>query len=285
MSIDVAWLRTKFPDLKNLATLSSGGQKWVFSADHGTDGAVVLKVFKPSGTPSGIELVFREMIAVQTVASPRIPVILDQGEIDTHLGKCFWFREQRIEGSDLGDVIQSGALDTRRLLRLGLHALEALSKAEEVSIVHRDVKPANIMLDSSDDFWLLDFGLARHLTLASMTPTADVFGKCTPGYAPPEQFRNVKTEIDGRADLFGLGVTLYECATGDNPFRQGARTMLDVLHNVETKPLVPLRLSFGSANEFRDLVSAMTQKRRDHRLPTVAEALDWMRDICSRENI
>lgn len=286
MSIDVGWLSTKFPDLQKLASLTSGGQKWVFSADHATDGQVVLKLFKPSGTPSGVEMVFREMLAVQTVASNRVPQILDHGEIDTTLGKCFWFREQRITGQDLSDVLAAGGtLDTRRLLRLGLHILEALSKSEENQIVHRDVKPQNIMLDGSDNFWLLDFGLARHLTLNSVTATADVFGKCTPGYAPPEQFRNVKADIDGRSDLFAVGVTLYESATGSNPFRDGARTVLEVLKNAEKKPLVPLNLSFGSANEFRDLVSAMTQKRRDHRPANVTEALAWMQDICTRENI
>lgn len=285
MSIDVAWLSNKFPDLANLAALSSGGQKWVFSADHPDEGQVVLKLFKPSGTPSGVEMVFREMLAVQTVASDRIPKILAHDEIDTPLGKCFWFREQRIAGNPLNDVLNSGPLNTKRLLLLGLHILEALAQSEKDKIVHRDVKPANIMLDTSDQFWLLDFGLARHLTLKSMTDSADPFGKCTPGYAPPEQFRNIKSDIDGRADLFGLGVTMYECATGKNPFRDGANGILEVLRNVESKPLVPLSLSFGSANEFRDLVSTMTQKRRDHRPLTVAEALDWMRDICSRENI
>ena len=285
MSIDVAWLTTKFPDLSNLASLSSGGQKWVFSANHATDGDVVLKLFKPSGTPSGLEMVFREMLAVQTVASDRVPKILEHGEIDTQLGKCFWFREQRIEGSDISDILHHGPLNTAQLLRLGLHMLEALSKAEAEKIVHRDVKPKNIMMDGNDTFWLLDFGLARHLTLTSMTPTADIFGKCTPGYTPPEQFRNIKKEIDSRADLFALGVTLYECATGSNPFSTGASSPVDILRNVETKPLVPLTVSFGSANEFRDLVATMTQKRRDHRPLTVAEALEWMQDICSRENI
>lgn len=182
-------------------------------------------------------------------------------------------------------MLQAGPLNTTRLLRLGLHTLDALSKAEAEQIVHRDVKPQNIMLDAAGHFWLLDFGLARHLTLSSMTPTADPFGKCTPGYAPPEQFRNIKSEIDGRADLFALGVTLYECATGSNPFRHGARNVLDIFRNVETKHLVPLSLKFGSANEFRDLVATMTQKRRDHRPRTVAEALDWMMDICTREHI
>jgi serine/threonine protein kinase len=112
-------------------------------------------------------------------------------------------------------MFYSGA---QSVLRLGLHVLEALERAETVQIVHRDVKPDNIMCDGEGNFWLLDFGIARHLELSSLTPTASPFGKMTLGYAPPEQCRNVKGDIDSRADLFALGVTLHECATGRNGF-------------------------------------------------------------------
>lgn len=284
MSLDVTWLGTKFPSLLKLAPLGQGGQKWVFSADHPIDGAVVLKLIQPR---MSMDLVTREIAAVRQVASPRVPEILETGVIDTPLGQCFWFRERRIDGHSVEDSLKRGPFDTRRLLRLGLHVLQALAKSEAEQIVHRDVKPANIMCDNNDDFWLLDFGLARHLQLSSLTPTADAFGKCTPGYAPPEQFRNIKRDIDSRADLFALGVTLFECATGKNVFRDGARDVLEVLRNVESRPLpLPLlRLSFGSANEFKDLVACMTQKRRDHRPRTAREALTWMQDICDRENV
>ncbi len=282
MSLDVNWLRTKFPVLQNLIPIGSGGQKWVFSADHPSDGAVVLKLIQPR---MSIDLVTREISAVRQVASPRVPEILDAGEIDTPLGKCFWFRERRIEGSPVSDLLRLGPLDIVRVLRLGLHTLEALAKSEQERIVHRDVKPANIICDKQDSFWLLDFGLARHLQLTSLTPTADAFGKCTPGYAPPEQIHNVKRDIDSRADLFALGVTLFECATGRNPFHDGARDVLEVLRRVETRPLPLLKLSFGSANEFRDLIACMTQKRRDHRPRTAQAALTWIQEICVRENV
>jgi serine/threonine-protein kinase len=80
--------------------------------------------------------------------------------------------------------------------------------AEAVSIVHRDVKPANIIVDPQGEFWLIDFGVARHLDLDSLTATAAPGGCGTIGYAPAEQCRNDKPDIDARADLFALGVTL-----------------------------------------------------------------------------
>jgi eukaryotic-like serine/threonine-protein kinase len=163
--------------------------------------------------------------------------------------------------------------------------LEALAAAEAVRIVHRDVKPDNIISDPGGSFWLLDFGVARHPDLRSLTPTGLPFGKGTLGYCPPEQFRNIKPAIDGRADLFGLGVTLYECASGSNPFRAGARNDLEVLKRVERMALLPLRLSFGAGNEFRDLVDSMTQKRRDQRPASAAEALQWIQEICAKEGL
>lgn len=282
MSIDLAWLGRQFPDLSSIAPLGSGGQKIVFSARHATDGDVVLKIIHPHHDPESAN---REMLAVKAVQSPRVPKILDNGTITTTLGDSIWIREQRVSGTTLSETIRTGPLDTPKLLRLGLHMLEALEAAEQVHIVHRDVKPDNIMCDTADNFWLLDFGVARHLRLASLTATSSPFGKFTPGYAPPEQFRNIKDDIDARADLFALGVTLYQCATGRQPYQEGARDPIEVLRRVENLSLPPLALSFGSADEFRDLVSTMMQKRLDHRLGTAREALDWTKEICATENI
>ena len=272
MSITTQWLSRQFPDLANLATLGSGGQKLVFAADHPTDGPVVLKLIHPQ---QDIAIVQREMLAVQQVRSPRVPAILDSGTIATPLGTCFWFRERRIVGETVRECLNRGDLDGRSVLKLGLHTLEALVKAEEARIVHRDVKPDNIICDRAGDYWLIDFGIARHLQLDSLTATGAMFGKLTWGYAPPEQCRNDKRNIDARADLFALGVTLYESATGVNPFRQGARDALEILSRVERMPLPLLFLPLSSANDARDLVAAMTQKRRDRIVPQPPQRL-WL---------
>ena len=163
--------------------------------------------------------------------------------------------------------------------------MDALESAETVRIVHRDVKPDNIIRDPQGNFWLLDFGIARHLVLPSLTATASPFGKMTLGYAPPEQCRNVKTDIDSRADLFALGVTLHECGTGRNAFFDPPpRDHLDLLRRVERYVMPPLTLPIVQAASFRDLVGAMTQKSRIHRPRTVADALQWLREICAAEN-
>ena len=277
MPIDIAWLQQAFPSLHNLQVLGRGGQKEVFSALHASDGDVVLKLINPQ---QETESVRREILAVARVRSPRVPRILDQGQLDTKFGTFIWLREQRILGDSLRHVLGTGPLSPQEVIRLGVQMLEALSQAETVQIVHRDVKPENIMRDGHGNYWLLDFGIARHLTLPSVTPTAAPFGKFTLGYASPEQCRNLKPDIDSRADLFALGVTLYECSTGINPFLiPPPANDLEKLRRVETLPIPPLVIGISGPELMRDFIQAVTQKRRDLRPRTAQAALDWMREI------
>jgi len=282
LNIDDVWLSQQFPDLRSLKRLVTGGQKSVYTATHPNDGEVVLKIIHISEDP---ERVRREILAVQKAACPRVPRILGEGKLQSNVGEVLWVREQRISGESLRAVIQKGPLGKDELLRLAMHLLEALADAEKVHIVHRDVKPENVIRDVGGRFWLLDFGIARHLDLTSLTGSHAAFGLGTAGYAPPEQFRNRKRDIDARADLFALGVTLYESATGRNPFRNGIRDNLQVLHNVERVALPPLQLPFDSAGEIAGFVTAFTQKRQNHRPLSIAEALDWVRDISKREGV
>lgn len=188
-------------------------------------------------------------------------------------------------GTEPESCTHSGALVAAPVAPAQLARFETLLAAEAVRIVHRDIKPENIIAHSAGGYWVIDFGFARHLGLESLTATANAFGNVTWGYAPPEQCRNIKQEIDGRADLFALGVTLYESATGTNPYRAGARDVLEVLRRVETTNLPRLALPFPSAAEFADLVSALAQRQRTHRPRSVAEANKWIREICAREGV
>ena len=282
LTIDQAWLAQQFPTLRSLAPLVQGGQKVVYTAVHPSDGDIVLKIIHPSQDP---ERVRREILAVQKAACPRVPKILETGTLRTNVGDVVWVREQRIAGDSVRSVIQRAILGKEDLLRLAAHVLEALADAEKVQIVHRDVKPENIIKDPTGQFWLLDFGIARHLNLASLTGSHSPFGVGTAGYAPIEQFRNRKREIDGRADLFALGVTIYECATGMNPFRIGARDDLEILRNVDRMALPPLQLGFDASSEISTFVSALTQKRSDHRPTSVSDALSWLKQVCKREQV
>lgn len=278
--IDPDWLALQFPDFVDLQALAAGGQKQVFAATHPTDGEVVIKLIHPGGDPARTE---RELEAATKVQAARMPHIFEHGQLTGNTGTIVWFREQRIPGEALSARIQAGMLSYHELLRLALHVSETLVAAEAVSIVHRDVKPANIIVDLQGDSWLIDFGLARHLDLESLTATAALGGCGTLGYAPAEQCRNDKPDIDARADLFALGVTLYEVATGRNPHVDGARDAFEVISRVSTQPLP--RLGSPLPSGFADLVATLAQPSLVHRCQTAREAHEWIQDLCDREGV
>lgn len=266
------------PELSSVVDFPEGGQKWVYSAIHPSDGEVVIKIIKPN---TDVNRVHREILAVRRANSPRVPRILEVGVFpNTPEGSNLpWFREQRINGESVRQILVRGILDKDNVLRLGLHVLEALADVAQVRIIHRDVKPENIIRCTKSNYWLLDFGIARHLDLLSLTDTAWLGGPGTPGYAPPEQFRNRKRELDGRADLFALAVTIVECITGRNPYRDGARTPAEVFQRIEQNPLPIPNIPWDIGNNFTELIRAMGQRRVDCRPSNIQEALEWMREI------
>ncbi len=282
MAIDLNWLQTEFPYLQSIQPLDDGGQKSVFTADHPSEGKIVLKLFHPG---ANVDRAVREVEAVAAIQSPRVPRILESGTITASTGDMIWFREEFVDGQTLREKLKQGPLTAKEILRIGLHALEALLAAEECRIVHRDIKPENIIIAADGSAWILDFGLARHLDKVSLTATARPWGMGTPGYAPPEQFRNLKPDQDSRTDLFALGVTLFECAEGINPFLDGARDQFEVLHRVENILLPTITRHIDGRNELGQLILSMTRPKLSHRPATVEEALIWMREICVRENI
>jgi eukaryotic-like serine/threonine-protein kinase len=283
MTFAADWLQQSFPGASDFAPIGRGGQKSVYSCTHDVDGEVVLKIFHPTTEP---QRAFREVEAAQKICCARVPRVLAVGRVSSQLGEVVWLREPRIAGIDLRSRLQaSGPLEPKTLMRLALHMLEALAAAELVRIVHRDVKPANIIAANDGNFGLIDFGFARHLDLESLTESGAQHAFGTIGYSPTEQCRNLKADIDARTDLFALGVTLHECCNGKNPFLNGARDVLAVIRRVESTPPAPLTRTVDAANEFRDLVQMMTRTHREQRIHTAAEALVWIKEICEREGI
>jgi serine/threonine protein kinase len=269
-------VQTMFPGLSQLQTLGEGGQKWVYACNHPIRGRIVLKLIKPH---SNIERIEREIQAVIAVKSARVPQIYEANVVQSPIGPLVWIQEELVAGQQLRQIIESGPLGLPEAKRLAIEILEALADAEAARVVHRDVKPDNIMRDSAGHFWLLDFGIARHLDLESLTASGPLGGVGTPGYAPPEQFQNKKRELDSRADLFALGVTLYEAIHATNPFRAGALDVNEVCRRVASQalPLAPIAGDADSA--FGLFIRTMVQSRRDHRPASATVALEWARQI------
>jgi len=273
------WVARAFPDLRDLAFLAQGGQKWVFTAIHAADGEVVIKLIKPLQDPRRLE---REVDTLKRLGSKRVPRLYDTGSISSPLGPLLWTREALIRGESLRAVFARGPLGRQDVLALGADVLEGLQDAAALGVVHRDVKPENIIRDTSGRFWLLDFGVARKLDLESLTPTAAPWGVGTLGYSPPEQLRNVKAKIDQRSDLFSVGVVLYESAGGVNPFTSGAVDAVEVIRRIESLSPPDLPPHLSRDDDLNEFIQTLLQKYPDQRPSSVADARVWLKEIQAR---
>jgi serine/threonine protein kinase len=158
------------------------------------------------------ERFFREAESAGLLTHPNIVTIYDCGEEHD----LAYIAMEYLDGEDLGPYTQGGnLLPLRETLSIVAKVAEALDYAHSKNIVHRDIKPANIMkLNETNDIKVTDFGIAR-ITSSSKTKTGVVLG--TPSYMSPEQVSGKK--VDGRSDIFSLGVVLFEMLTGRKPFK------------------------------------------------------------------
>jgi serine/threonine-protein kinase len=275
MAVDPAWLAREFPKLGNIESLDAGGQKDVFSARTGDGDRVVLKLFHATANP---ERAVRELNAVAGLTDSRVPRVLEVGTARSNVGQHIWFIEEFVEGETLRKRLQHGPQSPGDVRRWAEQLLTTLVAAEAAAVVHRDIKPENVILDTKGDAWLIDFGIARHLGLESVTPTSAFRGPHSPGYAPPEQFENSKHEVDTRSDLFALGVVLFECIEGANPYLLGAANADEVLHRVASTDLPRITPQAGVSASFADLIQSMSRRPRSQRPKSASEALEWLRE-------
>ncbi len=191
--MDLSELGGKFPYLKNLEPLKHGGFKSVFKAVHDVHGKVVLKIVKPVlDKVELIERIKREIRASEIIKSDHIPRVIDSLISDNDI----WIIEEYIAGETLRDIISAGKTFSLQEIYIFLETLlSTIILAEKKKIVHRDIKPENIIIDNAGKIWLIDFGIARHLDLDTLTDPNAPFAPCTIGYASAEQFRNRKREM------------------------------------------------------------------------------------------
>lgn len=179
----------------------------------------------------------REARALARLSHPHIVTVHFVGEDQ---GAPFLVMDL-VEGTTLGAIIQQrGALPPREAVEVARKLARALAHAHGVGILHRDVKPANVLVGADGEPRLTDFGLAKDTTAdASTTAALSVAGGVigTPGYWPPEQARGELDRIGPRSDVFALGATLYAMLTGGPPF--GGATLLEVVHAMQRPPAPP----------------------------------------------
>jgi serine/threonine protein kinase len=201
-----------------LSRIGSGGMSSVYLARHVLiDRLMAIKTLRRdlAEDPVQRDRFVREARAVNRINHPNIVEITDFGEAEDGL---VYLVMEYVPGEPLLTALQSAPLDAMRALDIVEQCGKALARAHQMGVVHRDLKPDNILLLSqngrADFVKILDFGIAKILDAPSLTGSQQIFG--TPGYIAPEYIQS--TVIDGRADLYSLGVILYEMVTAALPF-------------------------------------------------------------------
>ncbi len=217
------------------SVLGVGGMATVYSADQGVGGeGVAVKILHPSygDEPRIRERLLREAQSVMSLSHPNIIEIFEHG-VDTN-GSPYLVMEQ-LHGEALDEMMRrEKKLPPNRVIALGLQIARGLARAHDIGVMHRDIKPSNIFVCRSDDgasvVKIVDFGIALVATDPRLTKTGRFVG--SPPYMAPERFSNPDVAA-ASADLYALGILLYEMATGTFPFMSNTAVGY-MIHHMET---------------------------------------------------
>jgi serine/threonine protein kinase/Tfp pilus assembly protein PilF len=268
-----------------LDKLGGGGMGVVYKAEDLRLGRLVALKFLPEHLSKhrlALERFQREAKAASSLNHPHICTIYDVGEID---GQNFIAMEY-LEGHPLKHLIQGRPLDTEHVTEYGYQIADALESAHSRAIVHRDIKPANIFVTERGQIKLLDFGLAKlmqnpkdktatenkteslEMTIGADELTTTGVAMGTVAYMSPEQVRG--DELDGRTDIFSLGMVLYEMATGKQAF-SGATSGVVIEAILNKTPTPPVRLNPAIPVQLEQIINRALEKDRRLRYQTASD--------------
>ena len=211
----------------------------------------------------------REAQNAAALNHPAIVAVYDTGEADTPAGPLPYIVMEYVDGVTLRDIVHNdGPLPPRRAIEIIADACQALNFSHQNGIIHRDVKPANIMISTTNAVKVMDFGIARALADSgnSVTQTAAVIG--TAQYLSPEQARG--DSVDARSDVYSLGCVLYEMLTGEPPFTGDSPVSVAYQH-VREDPVPPSKRYPGISAELDAVVLKALANNPENRYQTAAE--------------
>jgi tetratricopeptide (TPR) repeat protein len=250
-----------------LQMLGQGGMGTVYKArDHELDRLVAIKVIRGELASHRTTLARfkQEVILARQITHKNVIRIYDFG---THESAKFITMEF-VEGSDLSAILRERRFTPEEAARTVRQVCAALDAAHAENVVHRDLKPQNIMIDRSGRVRVMDFGLARSVEMSGLTHTGTMLG--TPAYMSPEQAKG--ETVDARSDLFSMGIILYELLTGEVPYR-GDTVWASLMARIQGPPAAPVTLDATFPQALNDIAMKCLATNPAARYQSAAEAL------------
>src|SRR5438876_456743 len=273
-----AYRATDFGDYDLLEKIGRGGQGLVYRArQKSLNRTVALKIIGLGqfATERHLKRFHLEAEAAASLDHPCIVPIYEIGERD---GSCY-FSMKLVEGGPLNEVAGRGQMSRHRAAEVIARLARTLHYAHERGVLHRDIKPGNILIDAKGEPHLTDFGLARLVeTESTITRTTEALG--TPSYMAPEQAKGNNTQLTSATDVYGLGAVLYHLLTGHPPFA-GGTTYQTIRLLLETEPRQPRLWNPKIDRDLTTICLKCLEKDPQRRYPSalaLAEDLErWLR--------
>jgi serine/threonine-protein kinase len=247
--------------------------------DPQIDRIIALKVLRHDRVISEeyVQRFIKEAKAIGRLSHPNIVTVYDVGQDQGTI----YFAMEFLEGTPLDGVIQEKRLSPEEIVNFGVQVAEALDYAHQQGIVHRDIKPGNIILTSTGQAKITDFGIARieDPSAPQQTQAGEILG--TPSYIPPELL--MSQPVDGRSDLYSLGVILYELTTGRRPF-SGNSMEATFKAIIEDRPVEPRKTDPSISEEVSKLIMKSLNRKPDERFQTGKEMADALRGLTKKED-
>src|SRR5438067_1496787 len=245
--------KIRIPGIKVLRLIGEGGMARVYLASReGDDEPLVVKILRREvlKNKTALQRFMEEYALVERIQSRHVARIYDHGQSEEHAYLVMEF----FEGGDLNKRLAGTALDPVEAMRVFRELMFALGDIHEKGILHRDLKPQNLMFREDGTLAILDFGIAKHVDAIDRTRDGEVLG--TPRYMSPEQVQG--RALDLRTDIYSAGVLLYQMLTGRHMF-EGTTAMEVALHHINTMPSsLPEHLS-----QYQRLLDKLVEKDRD----------------------
>ncbi len=258
-------------DYELLAELGRGGMGVVYLArQRPIDRLVAVKMIRDGRLTDAadIQRLYNEARAAGSLSHPHLVAVHEVGEHDGQ----HYFSMDYIEGSSLADLVANGPMDPRRAASIVKTAAEAIHFAHEHGVLHRDLKPGNVLIDATDKPYVTDFGLAKNMGNESgLTRTGAAVG--TPSFMPPEQASGQHDLVNRTSDVYSLGAILYSLLTGRPPFR--GESVIDTIMDVVHKDLPPPRTILSTVDRRLETICLKClHKDQGLRYATAAELAD-----------